>query len=58
MNASGRALRATGAAAAVAALAFNLVWGARIYSRETPPADRDDAYEKIALFTRVLEQLR
>lgn len=58
MSASARALRATGAAAAVAALAFNLVWGARIYSREAPPPDRDDAYEKIALFTRVLEQVR
>ncbi|MCX6996133.1 MAG: S41 family peptidase [Kiritimatiellaeota bacterium] len=41
-----------------ALLAANLVVGARLYAREAKGADRESAYEKMTLFTRVLEQIR
>jgi len=41
-----------------ALLTGNLMIGARLYSQEIAEKDRDDAYEKISLFTRVLEQVR
>jgi carboxyl-terminal processing protease len=42
-----------------ALLAGNLMIGARIYSQESPADDTEDSpYEKIALFTRVIEQIR
>ena len=40
------------------ALALNLAVGYRLYSQETPPDDRKSAYAHIALFTKVLEQVR
>ncbi|MFH0909717.1 MAG: S41 family peptidase [bacterium] len=39
-------------------LTGNLMIGARLYSQEIAGKDRDDAYEKISLFTRVVEQVR
>ncbi|MFH0878497.1 MAG: S41 family peptidase [Lentisphaerota bacterium] len=39
-------------------LGANLVWGARLYSQETKTDDSENAYEKIALFTKVIEQIR
>lgn len=39
-------------------LAGNLVVGARLYSQEAPVEERELAYEKIALFTKVVEQIR
>jgi len=39
-------------------LAANLMLGARLYSQEAPAADRAQAYEKIALFTKAMEQIR
>ncbi|HEY8241306.1 MAG TPA: S41 family peptidase [Kiritimatiellia bacterium] len=39
-------------------LAANLMLGARLYSQEVETAEREDAYEKIRLFTRVIEQVR
>lgn len=39
-------------------LVTNLVIGARLYSQELSTAERDDAYAKIALFTKVMEQVR
>ena len=41
-----------------ALLAANLVVGARLYAREAKGADRESAFEKMTLFTRVLEQIR
>ena len=42
----------------VALLASNLMIGARLYSQEVAASGKDEAYEKIALFTRVIEQVR
>ena len=39
-------------------LATNLIFGLRIYSQEVAVNERDDAYAKIALFTKVMEQVR
>jgi len=39
-------------------LTGNLVVGARLYSGESAQDDREEAYEKIALFTKVVEQIR
>ena len=39
-------------------LITNLVVGARIYSQELSTVERDDAYARIALFTKALEQVR
>jgi carboxyl-terminal processing protease len=39
-------------------LAGNLMVGARLYSQAPATGDRDNAYEKMALFTKVLEQVR
>lgn len=39
-------------------LVTNLVIGVRLYSQELSTAERDDAYAKIALFTKVMEQVR
>ena len=39
-------------------LAGNLMVGARLYSQAPSTGDRDNAYEKMALFTKVLEQVR
>jgi carboxyl-terminal processing protease len=39
-------------------LAANLLIGARLYSQEVGSKEREDAYEKIRLFTRVIEQIR
>ncbi len=41
-----------------ALLAGNLVVGARLYSQSPAANDRDNAYEKMALFTKVIEQIR
>ncbi len=41
-----------------ALLAGNLVIGSRLYSQEPSVGDRDLAYEKMALFTKVIEQIR
>ncbi|MFH0954326.1 MAG: S41 family peptidase [Verrucomicrobiota bacterium] len=41
-----------------ALLAGNLVVGARLYSQAPGSNDTDTAYEKMALFTKVLEQVR
>ncbi len=40
------------------ALAMNLAVGARIHAQEAGNDDRDDPYELIAVFTRVVEQVR
>ena len=42
----------------VALLAANLAVGARLYARETKGADHESAYDKMTLFTKVLEQVR
>lgn len=39
-------------------LAINLFFGFRIYSQEAALTERDDAYAKIALYTKVMEQIR
>ena len=39
-------------------LAGNLVVGARLQTQETQTEEREAAYEKIALFTKVIEQIR
>lgn len=39
-------------------LAVNLFVGFRLYSQEAALTERDDAYAKIALFTKVMEQVR
>jgi carboxyl-terminal processing protease len=39
-------------------LAGNLMVGARLYSQGPAAGDRDAAYERMALFTKVLEQVR
>jgi carboxyl-terminal processing protease len=39
-------------------LTVNLMIGARLYSQEVAADGRDQAYDKIALFTRVIEQVR
>ncbi len=39
-------------------LATNLLFGFKLYSQETASTERDDAYAKIALFTKVMEQVR
>jgi carboxyl-terminal processing protease len=41
-----------------ALLTGNLVVGARLYTQEAADTERDAAYDKIALFTKVLEQVR
>ena len=41
-----------------ALLTGNLVVGARLYSQEVQVNEKDQAYENIELFTRVLEQIR
>ncbi|HNR94759.1 MAG TPA: S41 family peptidase [Kiritimatiellia bacterium] len=48
---------ALGAGTALVLLA-NLVIGARIYSQEAAAGKDDQAYENLALFTRVLEEIR
>lgn len=42
----------------VALMVVNLMVGARLYSKETPASDRDDAYDYLTLFTTALEQIR
>ena len=42
----------------VALLGANLMMGARLYSKEVGDPDREDVYGQMALFTRVLEQVR
>lgn len=42
----------------VALLAANLMIGARLYSQEVGSGPRDEAYAQMALFTRVIEQIR
>ncbi|HMP76546.1 MAG TPA: S41 family peptidase [Kiritimatiellia bacterium] len=42
----------------VGLLAANLAIGARLYSQEPQRAETDDPYRQMALFTRVLEQIR
>lgn len=39
-------------------LTANLLVGARLYSQETPAPSPDTPYDKIALFTKVIEQIR
>lgn len=39
-------------------LGANLMIGARLYSQEPGLGDREDAYNQMALFTRVIEQVR
>ena len=39
-------------------LTANLMVGARLYQQDGQPDPREDAYDKIALFTRVLHQVR
>lgn len=39
-------------------LTVNLMLGARLYSQEVATSERDLAYDNIALFTRVMEQVR
>ena len=39
-------------------LAANLLVGARLYSQEVRSGERDDAYSKMALFTRTMDQIR
>ena len=39
-------------------LAGNLMVGAKLYSQESPDTERDNAYETISLFTKVVEQIR
>ncbi|MBU0678108.1 MAG: S41 family peptidase [Verrucomicrobia bacterium] len=46
------------ALALVALLAGNLMVGARLYSGEAGTDDREAAYDNIALFTKVIEQIR
>ncbi len=43
---------------AVLLLGANLLIGARLYSQEVEAEKRDDAYAQMALFTRVMEQVR
>ena len=50
--------RGAGIAAAVAILSANLLVGARIYSKEAAEPPREDAYDSMALFTKVMEQVR
>src|ERR1044071_1142432 len=40
------------------ALALNLLLGARVYSSYAQAGEKDDAYQNIELFTRVLERVR
>ncbi len=42
----------------LALLGINLLAGARLYSQDLGASDRDDAYNQMALFTRVVEQVR
>jgi carboxyl-terminal processing protease len=42
----------------VALLGANLLIGARLYSQEVGSGPRDEAYNQMALFTRVIEQIR
>ncbi|MBM4153604.1 MAG: S41 family peptidase [Lentisphaerae bacterium] len=51
-------VRGAGLAGAAAILMANLLVGHRIHSKEAPAAPREDAYESMASFTRVLEQVR
>ncbi len=53
-----RILRSLGWIGAGAVLAANLFWGARIYSEEAPRAPRDEAYDSMALLTRVIDSVR
>lgn len=50
--------RGAGIAGAVAILAANLLVGARIYSKESAATQREDPYESMATFTKVIEQIR
>lgn len=50
--------RGIGWALLVGLLIGNLMIGSRLYSQETPPTARDDAYDSMALFTRAMEQIR
>jgi carboxyl-terminal processing protease len=50
--------RGAGIAGASAVLVTNLLVGHRIHSKEAPAAPREDAYESMATFTRVIEQVR
>ena len=50
--------RSIGWMALASLLAANLVLGARLQIQGAAPEDRDAGFEKIALFTRVLEQVR
>lgn len=43
---------------ALSLLGVNLLVGARLYSQDLGASDRDDAYNQMALFTRVVEQVR
>lgn len=42
----------------LALLVGNLMIGARLYSKEAMPVDRDSAYDHMTLFTTALEQIR
>jgi carboxyl-terminal processing protease len=50
--------RSIGWLAVALLLASNLVVGARLYTQEAPVDDTERAYEKMALLTRVVEQIR
>lgn len=58
MNRARSIARAFGWALAAAILAVNLLVGARIHSKESLPRPREEAYDSMALFTRVVEQIR
>jgi len=42
----------------VLAMVFHMAMDLKSYSEETPPDNRKTAYEKMALFTQIIEQLR
>jgi len=42
----------------VLVLGVNLMVGFRLYSKEAPPPERESPYDTMALFTKVLEQVR
>lgn len=50
--------RGAGIAGAVAILTVNLLVGGRIYSEESAATPREDPYESMSTFTKVLEQIR
>ncbi len=51
-------VRGAGLSGAAVVLVANLLVGHRIHSKEAPVAPREDAYESMATFTKVLEQVR